>query len=203
MIMDFQIGTRRYGTLERLGVALICWLWILGSCLNAVGEVYRYDASGRLMGVSYEDGQEMAYTYDARGNLTGRTTVSPLDRDRDQMDDEWEERFFGGSDRDGSGDFDQDGQDDLGEFFAQTDPTDPNSVLRFGDVEALASGGILVSWNSVEGVRYRLQSRNDLSGGEWLDIRAMTAGTGGQMSAVDERPAPAEGGRFYRIVVLP
>jgi hypothetical protein len=50
------------------------------------------------------------------------------DTDGDGMDDEWEMRFFGTLDRDGTGDFDRDGISDLDEFLMSTDPTVSNHI---------------------------------------------------------------------------
>lgn len=45
------------------------------------------------------------------------------DADGDEMDDEWEMRHFGTTDRDGTGDYDDDGYSDLEEFSACSNPT--------------------------------------------------------------------------------
>ncbi|MCJ7547064.1 MAG: Ig-like domain-containing protein, partial [Deltaproteobacteria bacterium] len=50
------------------------------------------------------------------------------DIDGDGMDDEWEMRYFGTLDRDGTGDFDRDGISDLDEFLLKTDPTISNHI---------------------------------------------------------------------------
>jgi len=50
--------------------------------------------------------------------------VNPAaDKDGDGLDDDWEQEHFGNLDRDGSGDFDDDGRSDQTEFEEQTDPT--------------------------------------------------------------------------------
>lgn len=64
----------------------------------------------------------------------------PVDGDEDGMNDAWELAYFGGDTRDGSGDFDGDGLDDLGEFNAGTDPTDTDS-----DGDLLADGAETVT----------------------------------------------------------
>ena len=53
------------------------------------------------------------------------------DRDNDGLPDNWESQYFGNLTRDGSGDFDNDGNSDLLEFEDGTDPT--NSASGFGD----------------------------------------------------------------------
>ncbi len=51
------------------------------------------------------------------------TINSILDSDGDDMLDAWEMQYFGSLDRDGTGDFDQDGISDLEEFLYGSDPT--------------------------------------------------------------------------------
>ena len=51
-------------------------------------------------------------------------TILPIvDSDNDGMPDDWEMAHFGTLDRDGTGDFDQDGISDLDEYISGTDPT--------------------------------------------------------------------------------
>jgi hypothetical protein len=57
---------------------------------------------------------------------TAVITVHPAwDTDGDGMDDAWELAHFGTLDRDGTGDYDNDGTLDLEEYLADTDPTQP------------------------------------------------------------------------------
>lgn len=51
---------------------------------------------------------------------------SKNDTDGDGMDDDWEQTYFGGLERDGTGDYDGDGITDLQEFLAGSDPTRPD-----------------------------------------------------------------------------
>src|SRR5207249_3353675 len=50
--------------------------------------------------------------------------ISAADSDGDGLPDDWEMAYFGDLTRDGTGDFDGDGQSDLAEFRAGTNPTD-------------------------------------------------------------------------------
>ena len=62
----------------------------------------------------------VAVVLDDSGNgmLGERSAFTPKEKDSDgdEMDDEWERAFFGNLDRDGTGDFDEDGVLDLNEF---------------------------------------------------------------------------------------
>ena len=49
-------------------------LLLLPSAANA--ESYVYDAQGRLVGVTYDDGSRLGYVYDDDGNIVERTTVT-------------------------------------------------------------------------------------------------------------------------------
>lgn len=182
---------------------VLCLLGLWPGDVSLLGEDYRYDAAGRLVSVSYGEGLEIAYAYDSRGNLVSRTVADLADADRDLLDDAWEEEFFGGTERDGNGDFDLDGQSDLAEFLSGTNPTDPTSLFRVAAVQSLPEGGVSVTWHSVLGLNYQLQSRDTLVEGEWLDIGSVVVGSGSSASATDDRPSASEGARFYRVVVLP
>jgi len=50
------------------------------------------------------------------------------------MDDQWERDWFGNLTRNGTGDFDQDGQNDRQEFLASTVPTNPASVFKVTEI---------------------------------------------------------------------
>lgn len=52
------------------------------------------------------------------------------DEDQDGMDDDWELKFFGDLDQTATNDFDLDGQDDLSEYIAGTNPTNSTSLFR-------------------------------------------------------------------------
>lgn len=57
-------------TLPELALACLISLWVGG----VHAESYRYDAAGRLIAVSYDDGSSISYSYDANGNLLSRIT---------------------------------------------------------------------------------------------------------------------------------
>ena len=85
------------------------------------------------------------------------------DNNYDGLPDDWQARYWGpdptkwpapGADSDG------DGASNLAEFLAGTDPTDPSSVLRTR--VGATREGLLVSWNSVPGYIYQLQSSPNL-----------------------------------------
>jgi hypothetical protein len=77
----------------------------------------------------------------------------------DGMPDGWELAFFSGTDRDGTGDFDEDGVSDLQEFLDNTDPANPESVLNpTGDVDG---DGLDDRWELVHFGNVNAQGAND------------------------------------------
>lgn len=96
-------------------------------------------------------------------------------------------------------DADQDGATNWEEFVAGTDPRDPASVLRV-QMDAVANTArFTFSCGSTQG--YTLQYRDDLAGGDWLDLTNFPpAGVSRTQSCAD----PLLGGRtnrFYRVKV--
>ncbi|NIQ55684.1 MAG: calcium-binding protein, partial [Gammaproteobacteria bacterium] len=97
-------------------------------------------------------GQKGSYTLGFRasdGNLESSRTVGVTvrwihDRDGDGMRDDWEKKYFGDLDRDGTGDYDNDGFTDLEEYENGMDPTLPPGPSE-PVPEAPADGGEVTS----------------------------------------------------------
>ncbi len=119
------------------------------------------------------------------------------DTDGDGMNDAWETGFFGDLSQDGTGDWDGDGVIDLHEHLADTDPTDPLSLLQ---MEGLNQGGgsdvYTVQWQSVAGKTYRLLSTDHLAPASWITIRTGIAATAPQNT---ETVTNLSGQAYYRI----
>lgn len=190
--------------LSILHAIMICgWLFAF-SPIYLGAEDYQYDKAGRLVEVKHDNGLKVTYTYDARGNLQSRSVYDPADVDRDLMKDSWEEQFFGNQDRTGSADFDSDGQTDYSEFVAGTDPTDPISFLKILNVVSINTGGISITWNSVEGVRYQLQSTSELRGKQWFNVGDSMMGSGETISLIVEGTSNEDiDSKYYRLLVIP
>lgn len=193
-----------HNKLVSLGLALILCT-VLALPLSAQSEeynAYTYDAAGRLLSVNYGRGQGISYTYDNSGNLLQRAIVTFPNLDGDLMDDEWEVLHFGNTDRDGMGDFDKDSQSDLAEFLSNTDPTDANSLLRITESSLSEGGGLTVEWDSVAGLTYQLQFKEDLNDAAWFKLGDPVVATSGTATQNDP-DASASAPRFYRVLLIP
>ena len=95
-------------------------------------------------------------------------------------------------------DTDGDGQNALQEFLAGTDPTDPTSVLRATLEPEPSTGGLVISWPSVDGKTYRVEQSADLSG-SWTVQTSNIPAT--PPLNTQQAPLPAGGSIFFRIVV--
>ena len=118
------------------------------------------------------------------------------DSDGDGMDDTWEITNFGGLGQTATGDFDNDGTDNLTEFRLGLIPNSATS--RFA---ATRSSGGLIQWPSVTGVTFRIERSTSLDLGSWTTLEATFPGTAGTASYTD--PAPPVGKAFYKIGLNP
>ncbi|WP_295449244.1 thrombospondin type 3 repeat-containing protein [uncultured Thiodictyon sp.] len=68
---------------HKIGPPIAAWalLLLLPGMLSANTVSFQYDALNRLIRVAYADGRSIAYTYDADGNRTQKTTTGDLDND--------------------------------------------------------------------------------------------------------------------------
>jgi len=123
------------------------------------------------------------------------------DSEGDGLPDDWEVTYFNNLDRDGTGDFDNDGQSDRAEYLAGTNPTDNGSILQVLSITVLGTGEKTVIWSAVPGKSYRLQLKDDLSG-VWNDSPTVTVANSSQGAAVDSSGS-VNPNRFYRVVALP
>ncbi|MGZ4966940.1 MAG: hypothetical protein ACXV97_07180, partial [Chthoniobacterales bacterium] len=98
-------------------------------------------------------------------------------------------------------DTDGTGMTNLQKFFAGLDPRDPQSFLRLTSV-VKQGNGIQLSFPSVTGRIYQLESRADLINGSWQPLIDGIAGTGAAVQVVDAQGAGI-GRRFYRLRVVP
>ena len=149
--------------------------------------------AGNLVGSDYTQGADLF--------ITGLSAVI-TDSDGDAMDDAWELLHFGTLSRDGAGDYDGDGSNDLSEFLAGTDPEDGSSTFRVQLTSGSpANTSIILSWPAVVNRSYRAEYKANLADPSWLPLSAGSFVSGNQGFAYDNSPGSAQ--RFYRVSVLP
>lgn len=165
---------------------------------------FNYDSAGRLSTVTLGANQSIQYTYANSGSVTQRQitigTPNP-DSDGDGLADAWEQLHFGNLSRNGAGDFDGDGFNDLSEFLAGTGPNDAGSALKILPNPILSIGSVTVEWSSVPGKTYRLQFKTALADANWTNVPGEITAAGPQTSAVDNT-ANGQSPRFYRVILV-
>jgi Tol biopolymer transport system component len=124
------------------------------------------------------------------------------DADHDGMDDNWEMAYFNTLDRDGSGDFDADGQTDLEEFRAGTNPANNESILRVLTVASMSGGGKTLLWAAAPGRKYQAQFKAGVDEAGWTDLPGVVTAAGTTGSKADST-ASGEAHRFYRVMLVP
>jgi Regulator of chromosome condensation (RCC1) repeat/Fibronectin type III domain len=100
---------------------------------------------------------------------TANANTSPNDTDCDGIPNSWMQQYFGhatGQESDNSratDDADGDGQKNLAEFMAGTDPTNSASAFRILEIAALDED-MLLTWNAVGGKWYIVQTTTNFTG---------------------------------------
>lgn len=126
----------------------------------------------------------------------------PVDTDGDGLPDYWMKENFGktmatpGDNSLPTLDADGDGVNNADEYLTGTKPKDHTSVLRT-DISHDASGGVQVTFTSVAGRTYKIQSSTDLKA--WDDVQTGIAGDGETKTYSMGAPASGETSRFYRV----
>jgi hypothetical protein len=122
------------------------------------------------------------------------------DRDHDGMPDAWEIAYFGDTSHGPSEDYDGDGESNLEEYLAGTDPTNPSSVIRA--LVTVVNGELRVSFRSAQNHIYRVECKTDLeiAAQQWVPVVSDIQGDGSVITVV-LGPVGAVPKRFYRVVV--
>ncbi len=133
-------------------------------------------------------------------NLVIEGTPPSVDSDADGLSDVWEHTWFGGlSAATGSSDADRDGHSNASEQIAGTDPLNAASRLDYTAVtfpSAEAPGQL--TWMSVAGKTYNLQSSGDMIVWENLDTGIPSDG---KTTTTAIPPLPHAGRNCYRVLV--
>ncbi len=120
-----------------------------------------------------------------------------VDGDLDRLADDWEAQHFGGGDADPEEDSDDDGQTNLQEFLAGTDPNEATSRLWITEIRR-RSEELEITWQAVPGRRYAVLSGEDLTNVSWQTVESMAAASPAASLTVplDTRA------RFYRVALV-
>jgi len=125
----------------------------------------------------------------------------------DGIDDAWQVHYFGLNNPNAAptADPDGDGQNNLFEYIAGTNPTDPLSKFQFSIAPVAGQAGQqnLIFSPRFPSRTYTVQSRDDLSAGSFAPLLgAATADNGTQRTVTDSNATGAS--RFYRVqITLP
>lgn len=145
---------------------------------------------------------------DARGNALWTATPSAvdtlpqpiIDSDLDGMPDAWETAagLSPNSNADAALDKDGDGQSNLAEYLADTNPSDPQSCFRVKRLESPGNPALIrIVWASRPGIIYHVETSDSLLAGSWV---ATNADPIIASSAETFWDAPVSGARcFYRV----
>ena len=121
----------------------------------------------------------------------------------DGVPDAWKTYYFGSIYAPlaaASADPDGDGQDNLSEYYAGTNPTNSNSLLQFQSVQATTPGQMVLNWQSVAYKYYTVEISTNLA--NWTPLRQNIPATPPANLYTNSVPA-GQGARFYRISVAP
>lgn len=169
----------------------------LGSFLDilAFGQQQKGISQGR-----YPDGSE--FVYDLEVATPGAKNIlkkDPIDEDydKDGMPNAWEEQY--GLDpysaKDALQDKDGDGQTNLNEYLAGTDPTDPESVFKIKEIMPTEDSLILTISTGKTGT-YIIENQTD--GGSWKVSETFITSENGSLVVIWVTPSQ-EGTTLYRV----
>jgi hypothetical protein len=182
------------------------YAWSLASGDLPAGLVL--DGNGVLSGTPLATGNA-AFTVALADGAGGSATLACrllvvadfTDADQDGMPDDWEavHSLRAGVD-DSADDADADGQDNLDEYLAGTDPRDAASLFAITGISAPAAGSVWITWPGIAGKRYRIRTATGL--GDWTPRPELIEcpATGLMQASVPTGGVPA---LFLRVAVEP
>lgn len=124
--------------------------------------------------------------------------IPVLDSNGNGIEDGWE--ILHPDATDPRADPDGDGMQNGAEYLAGTDPTDPNSRMGITNIET-ATEGLLVTWSSVRGKRYQIETRFDIPSDAWAPLGDPVTAVGVKSTA--RLISGSQAYRFYRIALAP
>ena len=125
-----------------------------------------------------------------------------VDTNANELPDWWETDHFASLGVNPSADPDGDGMNNRQEYLAGTHPNNSASRLTIAEAGLLPGGDFTLTFPSVAGIRYRIETSDTLAPNSWSPLGLDLTGTGGILPATDftaNKPAK----RFYRVRVIP
>ena len=133
---------------------------------------------------------------------TPGTHGANVDADADGLPDDWETQYFSNHDSGPDDDFDGDGQSNLHEYHAGSDPTELTSAFTARTTEESDGTSFTLSWFSVPGKIYDIQFTEDLTG-TWQNLRSqIPAASIGNSTEFTDVNLQGKTQRYYRIIVV-
>jgi hypothetical protein len=102
---------------------------------------------------------------------------------------------------DPNGDNDGDGMINANEDLAGTDPLSGSSSMKINAITSPVAGSFTVTWASVVGKVYRVQSSTTLTGNSWSNVSTDITATAATSSWTDASAGGVT--KFYRVGLVP
>jgi hypothetical protein len=188
-VRDLQTGVTR-----RLSV---------GQSGSGGGSVFTPALSADGSTVAFTSAADDFVTGDFNGQLdvftVGVPALAVVDSDHDGLPDDWETYYFGGLGPDGTADADGDGQSNLAEYIAGTNPGDAVSVLRLTAEWSASAQAVTLSWPAAALRKYTVRYRDSLADAVWQELpSAPVAADAGRLKVQDAAPGQQ---RYYQVLV--
>jgi hypothetical protein len=161
--------------------------------------------SGRLQGQIWSANAGWINLSNGSQFLSLAFLPEPLDSDGDGLPDAWEMEHAGNlTALSGNNDSDGDGQTDLEEYLAGTDPLDAKDFLGpLKLIVALDSSSRTLQWPTKKNYSYRIETRHSFGGSSnWVQLDG-TLATGSGATASVTLPSSVDSETYYRVRAFP
>ncbi|RYD69476.1 MAG: hypothetical protein EOP84_28405, partial [Verrucomicrobiaceae bacterium] len=129
--------------------------------------------------------------------VTFSVSTSAVDLNKDGLSDIWA-LYHAAEAQAPNADPDGDGLTNAQEAAAGTDPQSPTSIIRVSSM-ALNAGGLRLTFPTLAGKRYQVQSAASLVDPTWGNVGPAVAGTDGEITTTSSAAGVTQ--KFYRVLV--